>query len=230
MAAGAPAHTQTVAKAPPPAVPRARRLRLFGGGTSGNERLTAITGSLLIALVAVIGVTIIDLRGLLWVHLFVGLVLIGPVALKLGSTLYRFAAYYLHDAAYRAVGPPVAYLRALGPFVVITTLVVFVSGVALLFAGPSSRPTLLPIHKISFIVWAVFTGVHVLAHLPALPAALRGEYGPRRAALGPRLAGRDGRSFALAGAIVAGVVLALVLVGEFSAWTSWNALPHHHGH
>jgi hypothetical protein len=152
------------------------------------------------------------------------------VALKLASTLYRFARYYTQNAAYRAEGPPMLALRALGPVVVITTLVVFVSGVALLFAGPSSRSTLLPIHKIGFIVWVVFMALHVLAHLPALPAALRGDYAPRRELVGPRLAGRDGRSLALAGAIVAGAVLAVLVIGEFGAWTHWNAVHHGHGH
>ena len=61
--------------------------------------------------------------------------------------------------------------------VVLSTVVVLASGVVLLFAGPSSRDTLLPIHKISFIVWAAFAGVHLLGHLPAIPKALRADYG-----------------------------------------------------
>ena len=43
---------------------------------------------------------------LLWLHLFVGLLLIGPVVLKLASTGYRFARYYTNDAVYRRKGPP----------------------------------------------------------------------------------------------------------------------------
>jgi hypothetical protein len=49
---------------------------------------------------------------------------------------------------------PAAPLRAIAPIVVVSTIVVLASGVALLFAGPESRDTLLPIHKVSFIVWA----------------------------------------------------------------------------
>ena len=59
----------------------------------------------------------------------------------------------------------------------LSTVVVFASGVALLFAGPSSRGTLLPIHKVSFIVWLAFTALHVLAHLPEICRALRADYG-----------------------------------------------------
>src|SRR6266852_2017081 len=50
-------------------------------------------------------------------------------------------------------GPPAAPLRAIAPIIVLSTIVVLATGVALLFAGPSSRDTLLPIHKDSFIVW-----------------------------------------------------------------------------
>ncbi len=70
------------------------RGRLIGGGTEGNEQLTAITGAILLVLLAVIGLTILRIHLLISVHLFVGLLLIGPVALKLGSTGYRFARHY----------------------------------------------------------------------------------------------------------------------------------------
>ncbi len=70
----------------------------------------------------------------------------------------------------------------LAPIVVLTTVVVFASGVALLFVGPSSRDTLLPIHKVSFIVWLAFTALHVLGHLLELPATLRADYAPAAAA------------------------------------------------
>jgi hypothetical protein len=68
--------------------PARRRGRLLSGGTDGNERLTAATGVLVIALLAVEGVTIVELRQLLSVHLFVGLALIPPIGVKLASTGY----------------------------------------------------------------------------------------------------------------------------------------------
>jgi hypothetical protein len=173
---------------------------LAAGGTAGNERLTAVTGAILIALLAVIGVTIISLSQLLWVHLFVGMLLIGPLTLKLASTGYRFVRYYTRDPAYRRAGPPPAPLRVIAPIVVLSTVVVFASGVALLFAGPQSRHTLLPIHKLSFFVWAAFTAVHVLGHLRTLPRALRADYG-RSGLPGHHLAGRSGRAISLASAL-----------------------------
>ncbi len=159
---------------------RARTRSALGGGTTGNERLTAATGAVLIVLLAIIGVTIISLSRLLWVHLFVGMLLLGPLALKLGSTGYRFVRYYTANPTYREKGPPPAPLRLIAPVVVASTLAVFASGVALLLIGPSSRGTLLPIHKISFFVWVAFMAIHVLAHLPTVARALRADYaGPR---------------------------------------------------
>ena len=218
-------HAPSVPSPPGPAL-HARPRRWLGGGTDGNERLTTITGALLVMLLAVIGVTIINLRPLLWVHLFVGMLLIAPVSLKLASTGYRFVRYYTHDRAYRRKGPPLPALRALAPLVVLSTLVVFASGVALLFAGPASRSALLPVHKISFIVWAAVTGVHLLAHLPSVPAALRGDFSAHDP-LGPDLPGRSGRHLALAGSLVLGVVLALLTIPEFGPWMQAH-FGHHH--
>ena len=198
----------------------------------GNERLTAATGGVLIVLLAVIGVTIIRLRPLLSVHLFVGMMLIGPVALKLASTGYRFVRYYTANPRYRSKGPPPLPLRLLAPMVVISTVVVFASGVALLFVGPSSRDTLLPIHKVSFIIWVAFTALHVLAHLPTVLHALSADYG-RSARLGGSVDwhqdanGRAGRTLSLVGALTLGVVLAILVIPEFGPWLSAHNLRHH---
>jgi hypothetical protein len=204
------------------ATPRHLTLR---GGPEGNEQLTSITGVLLIILLAGLGVTIIRIGQLIWLHLFLGLLLIGPVALKMASTGYRFVRYYTHDRVYRKKGPPTPALRLLAPGVVLTTVVVFVSGLVLLFVGPASRDTPLLIHKVSFFAWGALTALHVLGHLPGLGTTLR------RAAVvreGVGVPGGSGRWLALAGAIVGGLVLAIVLIPDFSIWTSAGSLPHHH--
>ncbi len=221
----------STARSPSPARSHAGRLRagrLIGGGTDGNELLTAATGAVLIALLAVLGLTIVRIGQLLWLHLFLGMLLIGPIALKLASTGYRFARYYTANARYRVKGPPPALLRMIAPIIVISTVIVFATGVALLFVGPSSRGTLVPIHKVSFIVWVVFTAPHVLAHLVKLPEAWHSDYA-RTPSLSGEVNGRAGRVLALASAIVLGAVLATVLIPEFSAWTHNAALLHDHG-
>jgi hypothetical protein len=207
------------------------RRKLCAGGIDGNEQLTAMTGVILIVLLAVLGLTIVRIGQLLWLHLFLGLLLLGPVLLKLASTGYRFLRYYTRTALYRAKGPPMLALRAMGPTVVLSTLVVFISGVVLLFNGPRGRGTMVTIHKASFIVWVAFMAVHVLAHLPALGRSLRAveieaEGSGLPAGAGPR--GAAGRWIALSGAIVAGAVLAIVLIPHFGVWTAPGAMPHHH--
>jgi len=150
-----------------------RLRRLFAGGSAGNEQLTAAVAVVLILLLAVEGVTILRIRGLLTLHAFVGMLLIPVVGLKLASTGWRMVRYYLRGDEYVRRGPPHVALRVLvAPLVVVSTLVVFGTGVALLVTG-ETHGTLVGVHKASFVVWLAATGVHVLAHLLELAPALR---------------------------------------------------------
>jgi hypothetical protein len=201
--------------------------RLTGGGTAGNQRLTTVVGATLLVLLAAIGLTIIRIHGLLSEHLFIGMLLVPPVLLKMSSTGYRFVRYYTADPRYRRKGPPELALRVIAPMVVLSSVVVIGSGVALLFAGPSSRGTLFPIHKDSFFVWGAFMALHVLGHLPGMPAVLRADYG-RTAGLSSDVTGRAGRMLALSGALIAGVVLAILVIPEFGPWLHDSGIFHHH--
>jgi len=192
-----------------------------------------MSGVILIVLFAVLGITILRIRQLIWLHLFLGFLLLGPVLLKMASTGYRFVRYYQRDATYRAKGPPMALLRAMGPVVVLSTVIVFASGIWLLIAAPRSRSTPLLIHKASFIIWIAFMAIHVLAHLPGLGESLQAvTLGAQRsgASVSGAQAGAVGRWITVAGAIVGGVVLAIVLVPHFGVWTAPGAFPHHHEH
>ncbi len=225
---------------------------LVGGGTEGNERLTVVTGLLLIVLLAALGITIIDLRGLLWLHLFLGLLLIGPVALKLASTGYRFLRYYTNNRRYRVKGAPAPALRLLAPVVVGTTALVFLSGVVLLFIGPDSslRSKAFLIHKGSFIIWIGATAIHVLGHLPEVLRFLRisndsrlemialrsshprGSHSEGSLLGDGRLPGGTGRWLSIATALVLGLVLAVALIPDFASWTgaAGAAVLHPHDH
>jgi hypothetical protein len=177
---------------------------------------------MLIGLLAVIGVTLLRLRELISIHLFVGLLLIGPVGLKLASTGYRFARYYTSNASYRLRGAPPALLRLTAPLVVLSTLAVLATGVALLLVGPGHTlrgPAILrELHKLSFIVWAAFTGLHVLGHLPDIPRAFLSSGERGQLAYRAHSPGGLGRSISLAGAVVGGAVLAVLLIPHFGAW------------
>jgi hypothetical protein len=201
--------------------------RLTGGGPSGNERLTAATGILLIALLAALGVTILRIRPLISPHLFIGLVLIPPVALKMGSTGYRFMRYYAANPAYRKRGAPPLALRLIAPIVVASSVAVLASGVALLFTAPSSSDTLRTLHTASFIVWIAFTALHVLGHLPDIQKTFLTKRGGR-VDYNELAAGRAGRIISLVGALVAGVVLAILLVPHFGPWSHFEAFHHRH--
>ena len=146
-------------------------------GPEGNEQLTAMTGALLLALFAAEGLTILSIRQLLTVHFFLGMLLIGPVALKIASTCYRFARYYTGATPYVTKGPPALLLRLLGPLVIITSMAVIGTGVALAFTG---QPGLwLLAHKASFVLWFGVMTIHVVAHALRLPRLLSHQFGGR---------------------------------------------------
>ena len=81
-------------------------------------------------LLAAEGVTILQVRRLITPHVFIGMLLVPPILLKMGSTFWKFARYYSGSPAYRRKGPPLLALRVLGPFVVVLTLTVVASGIA----------------------------------------------------------------------------------------------------
>jgi len=105
-------------------------------GPETNARLTALTGAALLVLLAVEGVTLLSLRAMLSWHIFVGVLVIPVVALKLGSTGYRFFRYYTRRPDYVRAGPPHPLLRLLGPVVVLTTVALLATGIALIVVGP----------------------------------------------------------------------------------------------
>jgi len=180
-------------------------------GPEVNERLTAASGAVLYVLLAAEGVTILFIGPLLSTHVFVGMLLIPPVALKLGSTGWRFVRYYRGAREYVDRGPPRLSLRLLAPLVVVSTLVVFGTGVALLVRGPGGG-LLLGLHKVSFVVWFAATGVHVLAYVWRVPRLARVARGPW---------------ILVAGAIVTGTILAVTTVRYAHPWLHWA--PHDDG-
>ncbi len=196
------------------------------GGVAGNERLTAATAVVLVLLLAAEGVTILFLRPLFSAHVFIGMLLIPPVALKLGSTGWRFVRYYSGRIEYVRRGPPTLPLRLLAPLVVVSTVGVFGTGVALLVLGPRGG-IVLGLHKASFVVWLVVTGIHVLAYASRLPRLVLADWRPLAARAERSVGGHAARRLLLAGSLAAGLVLALVTVRYAQPWVHWLALRHH---
>lgn len=238
-------------------MPAGRDDMLLGGGSDGNEVLTTATGILLIVLLAALGVTILFLGRLLAEHLFLGLLLLGPLALKLASTGYRLVRYYTKSRTYLEKGPPWTPLRLLAPLVVALTLAVFATGVVLLAVGPAGREPWLLLHKATFIIWLGLFGLHVLGHVPemsrmlglraellqlpgvrrdldrlARPCEHAGEDTPPSGGAEATVAGGPGfrgRLIVLAGSLAIGLAVALALIPDFNSWTSWvPAFPGQH--
>lgn len=184
-------------------------------GVAGNGRLTGAIAAALLVLLAAEGATIPFIGPLLGPHIFIGMLLIPPVLLKMGSTGYRFARYYAHDEHYVGKGPPPLALRIMAPGVVLTTLTLFGTGVALLFAGPPST-TLIFAHQLSFIAWVALMTLHVLGHLLEVSRLALADWRPSSSEA--RLAGAAARTMALVAAILSGGVLALLTLSIARPW------------
>jgi hypothetical protein len=197
----------------------ARRTRSATGGPEGNERLTGATAAVLFLLLAAEGGTILFIRPLLSTHVFIGMLLIPPVVLKTASAGWRFFRYYTGDRAYRVKGPPILPLRLLAPLVVASTVALFATGVALLVVTPG-RGVVLGLHKASFVVWLVATGLHVLAYVWRVPALAASDWRHRDP---EQVGGSFLRRTLVAGALVAGVILALATVRYAQPWVHWTA-------
>lgn len=189
-------------------------------GPARNARLTALTGVVLLVLLAVEGVTLMSLQAMISWHIFVGVLVVPVVGLKLASTGYRFFRYYTRRADYVRAGPPHPLLRLLGPVVVVSTVVLLGSGLALIAVGPGDG-LVLNLHKASFIVWLGALGAHVLGHLGRLPPAVREELGS-----GERLAGFRWRLLLIAGAVVIGALAAVVVLPHGTPWLHWVGGEH----
>ena len=211
----------------PPRVPGnspARPGRLFPGTTPAALRATSgsprVTGAVLLVLFAAEGLTILSIHQLITVHFFVGMLLIGPVALKIAAVAYRFTRYYTGVPEYRRKGPPAPLLRLLGPFVLITSVGVIGTGVALAFAGSAAGPWLF-LHKAFFVLWFGVMTIHVLAYVWRLPRLigpdLRGPGGFNRARA--VLAGRSTRWLLLVASIAGGLLIAAMTVHLAAPWT-----------
>jgi hypothetical protein len=181
------------------------------GGVEGNARLTAMTGALLLVLLAGEGLTIVRIGPLLKLHVFLGALLVPPVTVKLASTLYRFGRYYVGAPAYRRKGPPPIVLRLLGPPLVVLTLVMFSSGIALLFVGGQDRGTLLFLHRGSFILWFAVMVVHVVGHLIEVGRVAPRDFLPSKR---QRRYGSTLRQLVILGAVATGGVLGAALLGR----------------
>ena len=188
-------------------------------GVIGNERLTALAGAVRFVLIVVELVTVANLRTGLAAHVLIGVLLAGPLAVKLGSTGYRFLRYYIGSPAYVRKGPPRLPLRVLAPLLLATTLVVIGSGIGLVVTSPLHPGPLRLVHGISTLLWLPLIAIHVFAYLRRVPRLVVDDWSKS-----------SGRSEHLARGLRLGANLSALLVGALAAilvlpvaapWITW---------
>ena len=199
-----------------------------GGGPAGNAQLTALVGLVLLVLFFVEGLTLVSVHRLISWHIAVGAALVPVVLLKTFTTGWRIVRYYTGQRDYRTAGPPPLVLRLLGPLVVLTSLALLGTGLALIAVGPDAtfrsllsagplQVSALTLHQAAFAAWFVVLTVHVLARtIPALQLA-----GQRTGA--PAVPGRASRLVVLVLTLASGVGVGAAVLAAASSWTSYVA-------
>ena len=139
------------------------------------------------------------------------------------TTTWRMLRYYGRNVDYRRAGPPPLLLRLLGPLVVLTSLAVLGTGLALIALGSNEggrlgsfagfRLDALTLHKAAFVLWLVVTSLHTLGRV--VPAALIA--GKR---IGPRVVPGGGLRIVVLALIIAVSVLTGAVVLSLSNYGS----------
>ncbi len=189
-------------------------------GVVGNERMTALAGAVLLVLILVELVSSASLHTLLPIHIFVGMGLSVPLAVKLGSTGYRFLRYYTRVPAYVRRGPPRLALRVLAPLLIATTLVVIGSGIGLVVTGPAQAGPLLPMHNLSVLVWLSIIAIHVFAYIWRTPRLVADDW--RKQSGRSLTPGRWLRLSVNIGALLLGAFAAILLFPGATPWLVWS--------
>ena len=182
----------------------------------GNARLTAAVGVLLLLPVLVeIATILLGVHTFMSWHVFVGLALIPVVVLKLATTGWRFARYYTRSRLYVAAGPPETAMRLLAPLLVVATLVLFGSGVAMGFLHGHSLQLARRLHGPASVIWLLVLGVHVLVYLGRAVRSTAEDVVPAERKPVP---GQSARLYGLAIAVVCGLVLGAAFVPAQHRW------------
>jgi hypothetical protein len=172
-----------------------------------NQRLTAINGAVLYLLILVIVVTVLNISGFLTAHYVVGLLLVPPVVLKLGSTGYRVFRYYTGSAAFKVAGPPPIVLRFItGPILVVATVVTLATGSELWLVGLRLGTGWTTAHTVAAVAMLVAVAAHLVGHTRMSGASLKNDV------LDGRSRGISPRSLVLAALVVGGILAIGVFV------------------
>ncbi len=185
----------------------------------GNARITGLVGAILLIVLAIEGYTLLDVRGMFTLHVFIGLFVIPMIFVKIGTTAFRFFRYYRGTEAYRRKGPPHPILRIGAPVVVVSTVGMLVAGVITLAVGPRHREPWLTIHQGFFAVWVVVTTVHVLGHALETWRLSRDDLVDK-----PPVPRRGARFGVILASLVVGLVVGILSLKWTGAWRNFDRI------
>lgn len=184
-----------------------------------NKRITAIAGTILFIFIMAMLVITANLDQWRSEHIFVGILLCGPLVVKMSSTGYRFFRYYTKSPEFVKSGPPNILLRLLAPFLVVFTILVFISGLGLAFGGHAYERLFHQIHTVSVTLWLPLLGVHIYAYIRKAAGLIKNDWTNKPKYRVPgrqRRIGINVAAFILSG--VAGIILTPWRFGKHAHW------------
>ncbi|CRK83225.1 hypothetical protein [Neobacillus massiliamazoniensis] len=184
-----------------------------------NKRMTAIAGTVLFVLIIAELVITANLAALRSEHIFVGVLLAGPLVVKMCSTGYRFFRYYTKSPEFVRAGPPNILLRLLAPFLVVITILVFISGFGLVLGGHAHEELFIKIHAVSVTLWLPLLAVHIYAYIRKASGLIANDWTGKSKY---RVPGREGRLGINVAAIIMSGIAAIIM-------TPWKAGEGDHG-
>ncbi|HEX7444614.1 MAG TPA: hypothetical protein VF320_12040 [Acidimicrobiales bacterium] len=101
------------------------------------------------------------------------------------------------------------------PFVVVLTVAVFASGIALMLVPHSLRANVLFVHKASFVLWFGAMAVHVLGHVLDTSRLAPADFVARTRS---QVRGAGARIWTLTTCVVVGVLLAMAMAPTVGPW------------
>ena len=183
-----------------------------------NKRITAIAGTVLFVLIIAELVVTMNLEGLRSQHIFIGVLLAGPLVVKMCSTGYRFFRYYTKSPEYVRSGPPNILLRILAPVLVVITILLFISGFGLAFGGDAYEGLFHTIHEVSVTLWLPLLAVHIYAYIRKATGLIANDWTSKSKY---RVPGREGRLGINVAALILSGIAAIIL-------TPWESEGHGH--
>ena len=185
-----------------------------------NKRITAIAGIVLFVLIIAELVITANLEGLRSQHIFVGVLIAGPLVVKLCSTGYRFFRYYTKSSEFVRSGPPNIVLRVLAPFLVVITISVFISGFGLAFGGHANEELYHKIHAVSVFLWLPLLAVHIYAYIRKAAGEIAYDWSGKSK---HRVPGRESRlGINVAALILSGIAAIILTPWEFGSHGHWE--------